>query len=593
MAVKWVCTGGRASGEGLRYRSYWPGRFQFSSMLPGECQELPPVAYAILDGVPAIPIARASTAPRQRPLAGLLAPDIERCPHCRRRLREPEDWAQLMCKDCRRWWRESTPAILTRLVLPQANSDGIQVAEQLLSSEGDPEKVRGVWKGLLVDQQVLALASSPELGNLDGVPLDARDHRNRVSIQSELDKVLAENTIDEAVRLDRFRALDYAMSNPDDLVRHMMPGPSRTHPHIVVSYHPPTGSNAERLALGHGWPSSSKRPSKVAVYVPGMLSTVEKFPALDSQWAGVKGALDLVGEHFTQQVPRIGAVDLVRIVTALMGRPLGTDDPGSQRQMTTIPDNSSDYFLVTWLDYDAPGASLLMHRSGKEAITAARRLAVFAESLRIDGFQRIVLHGFSYGSVVVTATARELASRHLAPVTRLIIAGSPGTAFQTAGQVGMEPENIINFRGYADIVSTRSLGYQPDDRRLSSTIIARSIVGRLGLLTGHSNPAADLRKRNKVIRQLESREAGDLAAEVRFTSRRSVLFQYAWAVAAESPASVIQAMPHRSGTVLGTIASIPRAPLRPFIRFLNRRPMRSNLRRYDEAFGPLPFVRPK
>ncbi|WP_370327254.1 alpha/beta hydrolase [Euzebya sp.] len=95
--------------------------------------------------------------------------------------------------------------------------------------------------------------------------------------------------------------------------------------------------------------------------------------------------------------------------------------------------------VVAHLGYDAPdsltdGATL----TGERARGAAPDLAGFVNSLDADGRDRdVTLVGHSYGSRVA-AEATQLGT----DVDNLVLIGSPGTGVETAGDLGVDPQDV-------------------------------------------------------------------------------------------------------------------------------------------------------
>jgi hypothetical protein len=271
-----------------------------------------------------------------------------------------------------------------------------------------PRDVNTWWDGLTREEQLAIIAASPgTIGNLDGIPADARDDANTVALDRDLaDWGLLEEqgllTDDERQWLDNARAADQAIDTIEERVD------------------PVTGEPIE---------------SQLYIYDPA---------AFDGDGAVAISAGDL------------GTADNVAVVVPGFGTDGGSAPYHADRAATIY--ESSRYLDVSqtnatmfWIGYDAPdnlpwqeggwdGAGVLTEAA---ATAGGERLADTIDGLRAgrDGEPaHLTTIGHSYGS----ATAGHGANDPGLATDDLVFVGSPGVGGDTdhARDTGLDPDHV-------------------------------------------------------------------------------------------------------------------------------------------------------
>ena len=506
--------------------------------------------------------------------------DVGKCRYCGKRLRSLPDRGAGVHEGCLDRVDEIADAPAPRFRFPNIEvkvSPTIDRHIETLVGIQSSAEVRTYWESLPeIERARLAVSRPFKIGAIAGVPFTVRDWANRIGVQALLDEAHgAATSRDDATWHSLLR---YAMAKVPGPLLKTLPGGPEAFPHQILLVDP----KRHLLALGHG---EVDRAHTIAVHVPGMGSDMASFAAIDRQWLNVAALLPWAAPQFVAKSLSMS----VRTIEALLfggTAPAPTVGQGSDR-----PEN---YYLVTWLGYEAPGPRLLFDRDITPALRAGADLAGFIDAARLEGNTyeptRIVLSGFSYGSTVAGAAARCLFETKRAQVDRLILSGSPGVPFDAAVQIGLTPRKIICFRGSDDIVSSASMGTDPAHPSLATVMPGRPIAGITGRVTGHSNPAHDLRRANRAASWSADeifRDSDYFFQAVARTSRRSTLWRYVWCVVRAEPGcdeddllGTVKDSP-QMGTVLAAIS--PLAATRRVVRLVLRRLNRPIHRRNRNA----------
>jgi hypothetical protein len=266
-------------------------------------------------------------------------------------------------------------------------------------------QVGGWWAGLLPLQRAALLRGKPEaLGDLQGLPIGARDAANRALLSQALQA-------DEA-RLDQLG------------------------PHLLA-----------HSGLGHN------------------LLTAERRRVLAQQKAllGVQGAIAGPGRQLLRFDPRGDGRAEVAVGDVEHARALGLIVPGMSNELDEVPDIAADAAtvqaaagagtaVVAWLGYDAPHVRQVA--SSDQAVAGARSLDADVRGLRAArtagggtpvGAQRITVVGHSYGSLVAG-----LAAGRRTPVDDVVVVGSPGVAARSARDLPQGASHVWAARAASD-----------------------------------------------------------------------------------------------------------------------------------------------
>lgn len=269
-------------------------------------------------------------------------------------------------------------------------SPAVQTSAALFTREvrARPESVLAVWNSLDGRQQAALLIQDPEtFGNLDGIPVGARDEANRTAVIRDLDYL--------GVREDQGETLDDAersrlanarlVQEASEAYRGQIDPDTGQHLLHVIGYDPEAwvGDGGVIVSLGN-----PDRAEHVGAYVPGTTTTTA---SLANNLADIRALREAAGEESTATILWLGynAPDLSSSGGSVF----------SALDMTTVA-------------------------NAEAAAGAGRSLADFTQALRTtaegDG-AHLTLVGHSYGSTVVAEAGVEGA---LADDFALL--GSPG-----------------------------------------------------------------------------------------------------------------------------------------------------------------------
>ena len=357
----------------------------------------------------------ASLTARAQTATAAEAPAIQaECDECTRNVRgyeaDLDTWAtDLMAEE--EGMREAFNRVLTLEQVDRTYGGATDPADAALASkpgsDASPEEVNAWWDSLTTEQQEAIIATSPgSIGNLDGVPPEARDAANTVA----LDRDLADwGMLEERGLLtdDEERWLENARS-ADDAVDHIRAGVDPvTGEHVTTQlyiYDPAAFDGDGAIAVSAG---NLDTADNVAVVVPGFGTDAESAP---------------------YQAER--ALTLYE----------------SSRYLDGNQTNASMF----WIGYDAPdnlpwdeGWDAAGVVTEQMASNGGERLADTLDGLRAshDGDPaHMTAIGHSYGSTTTGHAAHD----HGIPVDDLVFVGSPGVGGDTnnAGDTGVDPDHV-------------------------------------------------------------------------------------------------------------------------------------------------------
>ncbi|MGH8792917.1 MAG: alpha/beta hydrolase [Stackebrandtia sp.] len=263
--------------------------------------------------------------------------------------------------------------------------------------EGDsPQDVNEWWDSLSEAEQQAYVNEHPEIiGNLDGVPSEARDQANQINLENELERIESEMDgldpeSDEYKDLaDSRRGLDAIQARLDE--------------------------NDDYMLLG--------------------LDTEGDGKAIVSN-----GNPDTADNVFTH-VPGTGA-DLASVDSEMNRVDRMVFDAGQL-------DPDAETAGIMWLGYDAPD-DLFNAVNPDFATRGGDELSSFQEGLRAtseNGSHNTVV-GHSYGTTLVGHAASEYGLN----ADNIVFVGSPGVGVDNASDLGINPDNVYSTRAKYDII---------------------------------------------------------------------------------------------------------------------------------------------
>lgn len=268
----------------------------------------------------------------------------------------------------------------------------------------DPDGVKTWWDGLTPGQQNRVKECFPDaLRNLDGIPCHIRDGLNRVALRRETARLRhgwldAHGWHTDPAKLADLTALCDALAEHPDASLLLLD--TRTHPRKVFA----------AVAVG-----DVDNAERVGVTVGGMTTRVSA------------SLPNMVRDAQTQRTE-------ARLLRA--------------NAQTANPDAVAS---IAWFGYDAPDC-LREVINDWQARDGGRSLNSFYRGLAATtnvGDQHIAAFGHSYGSLVTS-----LALQQGAPVSDVVLYGSPGTELTHAAQLGVPPGHAFYLIGVDDDVAT-------------------------------------------------------------------------------------------------------------------------------------------
>lgn len=315
----------------------------------------------------------------------------------------------------------------------------------LLANPPSAKSVAGWWALNSDAARESFLAGAPELaGNLDGLPMRLRDDANRTVLWESIAEAEAEMS-----ELGRAHQVDAAQR------LHML-GEVRT-ALVTRAGQPPR----HLLQLDTVWPGKAavvigdlESADYVSYFVPGMFFSTDR---LIVEWAVI--AEDLHREQ-TDWIKRLAPDD-----ASMRGKRVAT---------------------VAWIGYQTPGildiASLDLAREGASSISSAVQ-GVRATRAGEEPFLTLLAH--SYGS---TATLMAIESGAV-EVDSLVLIGSPGSAAQSVGDLGMPSERVfVGEAAWDPVVNSAFFGSDPG--AVSFGAQTMRVAGGIDPITGRTLAAA-------------------------------------------------------------------------------------------------------
>ncbi|MGW0846352.1 alpha/beta hydrolase [Streptomyces sp. NPDC002787] len=248
------------------------------------------------------------------------------------------------------------------------------------------------WDGLSEDDRIAYMAIYPDtIGNLDGIPADARDEANRTYLPQLMGKLESQGGEDAQTKLDGLRKIDEQLRAGSEPPMYLLGIGDEGQGRAIVSY---------------GNPDTSKN---VSAYVPG-LST-----KLDSEFADgtLKRARDTA----------IGARELDRSSASII-----------------------------WLGYDAPlGADVAVTGDAERGAPAYQEFMSGIAATNDHSDPHVTAIGHSYGSLTVGTASQQPGG--MPDVDDYILLGSPGVGVDRAEDLGVGRDHVFVGAAGNDLVT--------------------------------------------------------------------------------------------------------------------------------------------
>ncbi|MFN2495302.1 MAG: alpha/beta hydrolase [Pseudonocardiaceae bacterium] len=278
-----------------------------------------------------------------------------------------------------------------------------------------PQQVNQWWDGLSPAEQQTLIHTRPQaIGNLDGIPAQARDQANRLVLQAqpdhstriaELDRLGAQRSAAQTTELERLRGIE--------TIRDRLASAQPRQAYLLGF--DPAGNGKAIVAVGN--PDTA---DNVVTYVPGAGAGLHSVPT-----------------------------DLRR--ADLMVKEANMLDPGSATS------------AVMWIGYQAPQDIATFPPGCGDAIDPefAQRAGPSLDSFQ-DGLRAThegppshnTVLGHSYGSTVIGHAAKD----HGLAIDDVIFVGSPGVGVEHASELGLEPGQVWSSHAANDPIQ---LGLDP------------------------------------------------------------------------------------------------------------------------------------
>ncbi|MBP0451142.1 hypothetical protein J5Y04_16570 [Kitasatospora sp. RG8] len=305
----------------------------------------------------------------------------------------------------------------------------------------DPDAAKRWWDSLTEAQQQRFILNHPDqVGNLDGIPVVARDHANRINLaRSKQDLQLQLNHLGPEPKQFNGWVKGEPVPNPDYNEWHRKQKDLQEKIDSIDGIESRlTGANLKMRgapAFLLGFDTKGKGRAIISVNNPDTADNVVTFvPGTSSRFATANGDVDKADE---------------------MVKAAKESDPGSPKTTAAI----------AWVGYDAPQNVYTEAGSDSYAENAKNDLARFQTALRTThegNPSHNTLMGHSYGTVVVGFTMRE----HNLPVDDVILVGSPGVGVNHAKDLNIDPSHVYVARGSEDTmiknVASTSLAFGLD-----------------------------------------------------------------------------------------------------------------------------------
>lgn len=287
-----------------------------------------------------------------------------------------------------------------------------------------PAERKAWWESLTQEAREEYLAVFPDrIGNLDGIPSDARDAANRDNLQLLIGKLSAQDDGESRTRLEGLREIDRQLRSVD--------------PRVPPMYLLGIGDEGNgRAIVAYGNPDTARN---VSAYVPGLGTALDKGFAVN----------DLARARETA----VGAREY---------------DPSSAS--------------IVWLGYDAPqlsagdiaGNSDVMFAD--RAVTGATAYNEFMAGISATNQgedPHVTAIGHSYGSL----TVGQAAQRHggIPGADDIVLVGSPGTGAKTADELGVGRQHV--FVGAAENDPVTAMPAKIEGRGMAQGAMGGAMIG--------------------------------------------------------------------------------------------------------------------
>ncbi|MFG2904487.1 alpha/beta hydrolase [Kitasatospora sp. NPDC048286] len=288
----------------------------------------------------------------------------------------------------------------------------------------DTDTVKRWWDSLTEAQQQRFILNHPDqVGNLDGIPVVARDQANRINLaRSKQDLQLQLDHLGPEPKQFSGWVRGEPIPNPDYDEWHRKQKDLREKLASINDIESRlTGDKLKSRgapAFLMGFDTKGKGRAIISVNNPDTADNVVTFvPGTTSRFGVASGDVDKADE---------------------MVRAAKDSDPGSPKTTAAI----------AWVGYDAP-QNLAEASTNSYADNAEKDLARFQTGLRTThegNPSHNTLMGHSYGTVVVGFTMRD----HTLPVDDVILVGSPGVGVDHAKDLNIDPSHVYVARGSED-----------------------------------------------------------------------------------------------------------------------------------------------
>jgi hypothetical protein len=310
---------------------------------------------------------------------------------------------------------------------------------KLLANAPSAREVTTWWSSLETTAAAAMTAAAPQLvGNLDGIPAEARNTANRLWLAQSIDvreKTIASSPgrtlVEEASReLHMLGEVDDAMGTAKSV-------PART----LLSVDP-TGQGRAAIVLG-----DLANADYVTYLVPGMFFTID---GQINDWT------DDAARIYDEQVSWLNLI--------------GKTDPGEATKTVAV---------VAWMGYETPNltniGSLDLAEKGRDAIAHTIK-GLLAERAGDEPYVSVIAH--SYGS---TAALMALTDYDF-QIDALAVVGSPGSAAQSVKELHVRDANVfVGEAAWDPVPNTAFFGSDPGSASYGAKHI--NVGGGVDLIT--------------------------------------------------------------------------------------------------------------
>ncbi|MET8703786.1 alpha/beta hydrolase [Kitasatospora sp. NPDC004723] len=299
------------------------------------------------------------------------------------------------------------------------------LADPYVPDNKDPQKSADWWKSLTPEQQSTYVALYPDrIGQLDGLPAEARDEANRLVLDQQLDELKAGNARGSGLTADEYNAREQTlMKLKDQLDQH---------------------DNA----------AEDKR-----VFLLGLDATAY---GGDGKVIVAMGNPD-TADHTAVLVPGTGTT------IGSTGGQLGRASDLQEAAKNASKGTNQKVSVISWLGYDAPEVPVVQEQNlsvawDSRAKDGAEALRQFTHGTRVaqgDHPSHLSVFGHSYGTTLVGAAA---AGGQGLGADEIVAVASPGMTVDRAYKLQVDPNHFWTGRAEDDRiawVSGYSLGFDP------------------------------------------------------------------------------------------------------------------------------------